>query len=170
MVCIIGKKGRQLLVYAIIIAAIIAVAVYNWPVRETAVDKPNAIQVVKTVYDEPVDKADFFTEYRLERDKLRSEYSELLRERLKNADTAALRQQLQENVLQMVRERQREMEMESLIKAKGFVDVLVFYRDKSVSAVVKSSSLTREEVMQVADVISRMTDAKQEDIIISAKP
>jgi len=47
---------------------------------------------------------------------------------------------------------------------------LVFVRENSVSAVVKTSALSREEVIQVADAISRVTGIKPEDITISAKP
>jgi len=39
-----------------------------------------------------------------------------------------------------------------------------------VSAVVKTQTLNREEVMQVADVIGRVSGVKPEDITISAKP
>jgi len=70
----------------------------------------------------------------------------------------------------MALDKQRESEMENLIKARGFSDALVFVRENSVSAVVKTSTLSREEVIQVADAISRVTGVKAEDITISAKP
>ena len=70
----------------------------------------------------------------------------------------------------MTLEKQREAEMENLIKAKGFGDALVFVRDNSVSAVVKTTALSREEVVQVAEVISRIAGIKPEDITVSAKP
>ncbi|MDF2569837.1 MAG: SpoIIIAH-like protein, partial [Sporomusa sp.] len=42
--------------------------------------------------------------------------------------------------------------------------------ENSVSAVVKTTALTREEVVQVAEVISRTAGIKPEDITVSAKP
>lgn len=137
------------------------------------VDRSNAIQVAKSLPAEqviPVASPDFFTEYRLERDKIRSERSDLLRESIKSATSDEARQKAQDIMLKMVMDKQRETEIESLIKARGFADVLVFIKENSVSAVVKTSSLSREEVVQVADVISRVAGVKADDITISAKP
>ena len=51
--------------------------------NEARVNRSNAMQVTKTITTDqvlPPSIPDFFTEYRLERDKLRSERSEILRE------------------------------------------------------------------------------------------
>ncbi|WP_425061160.1 hypothetical protein SCACP_19390 [Sporomusa carbonis] len=146
---------------------------FTQDMRQVRADRSNAMQVTKPVAPDQVVPAmapDFFTEYRLERDKIRSERSDLLREAIKNAKTDEAKQQAQEVILKMTLEKQREAEMENLIKAKGFTDALVFVRDNSVSAVVKTTSLTREEVVQVAEVISRIAGVKPEDITVSAKP
>lgn len=137
------------------------------------VDRSTARQVTKNVTAEqviPVSSPDFFTEYRLERDKIRSERSDFLRENIKNAKNDEARAHAQDSVLKMITEKQKEAEMESLIRARGFADSLVFIRENSVSAIIKASSLSKEEVVQVADVISRVTGVKVEDISISAKP
>lgn len=136
-------------------------------------DRSNAMQVAKPMQSEqivPVASPDFFIEYRLERDKIRSERSDLLRESIKNATSDDARQKAQDTMLKMVMEKQRETEIESLIKARGFADVLVFIKDNSVSAVVKTSVLSKEDVVQVAEIISRVAGVKAEDITISAKP
>ncbi len=141
--------------------------------RQVRADRSNAMQVTKAVATEQVVPAmapDFFTEYRLERDKIRSEKSDLLREIIKNSQTENAKHQAQETILKMTLEKQREAEMENLIKAKGFADALVFVRDNSVSAVVKTTALTKEEVVQVAEIISRIAGVKPEDITVSAKP
>lgn len=93
-----------------------------------------------------------------------------MREIIKNSQSEDTKHQAQETILKMTLEKQREAEMENLIKAKGFADALVFIRDNSVSAVVKTTALTKEEVIQVAEVISRVAGVKQEDITVSAKP
>lgn len=136
-------------------------------------DRSNAMQVTRPVVSEqvvPTMAPDFFTEYRLERDKIRSERSDLLREIIKNSAAEDTKHQAQATILKMTLEKQREAEMENLIKAKGFSDALVFISDNSVSAVVKTTALTREEVIQVAEVISRIAGVKPEDISVSAKP
>jgi stage III sporulation protein AH len=113
---------------------------------------------------------DFFTEYRLEREKIRSERADLLREILNSAKTDETRLEVQQAILEMTLEKERESEMENLIKAKGFGDALVFIRDNSVNAVVKSASLSKDEVLQVADVIGMISGTKTENITVSSKP
>ena len=140
---------------------------------QTKADRSNARQVTKAIAPEQTLSAissDFFTEYRIERDKIRSERSEILREAMKNSKTDDARQQAQDAILKMMLEKQREVEMENLIRARGFLDSLVFIRDNSVSVVVKSALLSKEEVIQVADIISRISGVNAEDITISAKP
>lgn len=139
---------------------------------QVKVNQSNAMQVSATNISEPIPTSspDFFIEYRLERDRIRSERSDLLRENIKNAKTDDSRNQAQTTILKMIAEKQKETEMESLIKSRGFADALVFVRENSVSAIIKTTSLSREEVVQVADVISKVSGMKSEDISISAKP
>jgi stage III sporulation protein AH len=140
--------------------------------EQAKVNRSNAMQVTKTLTPEQVFPAaipDFFTEYRLERDKLRSERAEILRESIKSAKTDETRQTAQAAILRTIQEKQQETEMENLIKARGFSDALVFIRDNTVNAVIKTPSLARDDVLQVADIISKVSGVKTEDITISAK-
>lgn len=172
----INKLGRiAALLVALGITLLILSGVWNFwqDTLQTRANRSNAMQVSKQIVSDqyvPVMAPDFFTEYRLERDKIRSERSDLLREIIQNASSQDTKQQAQESILKMTLEKQREIEMENLIKAKGFADALVFIRDNSVSAVVKTTTLTREEVVQVAEVISRISGVKPGDITVSAKP
>ena len=174
---IIATKLKKWFVLAAGFAVIAAIGI-GWGMLRTGeyqskVDRSNAMQVTKPVHPEPFIPAaspDFFTEYRLERDKVRSERSEMLRDIVKNAPTDETRQRAQDAVLKLMTEKQRELEIENLIKARGFSDALILLRENSVSAIVKSNSLSREEVLQVADIISRSVGVKPEDITISAKP
>lgn len=138
---------------------------------QVKVDRSNAMQVTKPVEERlALSVPDFFTEYRLERDKIRSERFDVLRDMVKNSKSEENRQRVQEAILRLVQEKQREYEMENLIKARGFQDALVVIQDKSVNAIIKTQTFTRDEVAQVADVISRVTGVRPEDITISAKP
>ncbi|MDF2572737.1 MAG: SpoIIIAH-like protein, partial [Sporomusa sp.] len=126
----------------IVIAGILSLLVSSaWDcvqdIRQSRADRSNAMQVTKPLVPDQVVPAmapDFFTEYRLERDKIRSERSDLLREIIKNSKTDDTKQHAQETILKMTLDKQREAEMENLIKAKGFGDALVFVRENSVSA------------------------------------
>lgn len=163
----------MLVIGGLLITLIIVTLLGSGYLLQARVDRSTAMQVAKPITLEqvmPVNSPDFFIEYRLEREKIRSERSDLLRESIKNAKNDDARSHAQEIVLKMITEKQKESEMESLIKARGFTDSLVFIRENSVNAIVKTNSLSREEVVQIADVISRVSGVKIEDISISAKP
>ncbi|MDL2280862.1 SpoIIIAH-like family protein [Selenomonadales bacterium OttesenSCG-928-I06] len=145
------------------------------------IDRSNAMEVAKSIEDikDPIDldksmaglsSVDFFTEYRLERDRIRSERTDILRDVLKNAKTDETRAQAQDAILQMTLEKKIESETESLIKSKGFNDALVFFKENSANAIIKASSLSKEEVIQVAEVISSISGINPENITISANP
>lgn len=141
--------------------------------EQSRADRSNAMQVAKSVSTEqsvPAASFDFFTEYRLEREKVRSEQSDILRDIVKTAKNDEARQKAQDGVLKLVQERKRELEIENLVKAKGFTDAIIFIRNNSVSAIIKTNSLSKEEVIQIADIISKVSGAKAEEITISAKP
>lgn len=168
----IGKFAAFIVAAGILSLLISGAWNYAQDMRQARADRSNAMQVTKAVSEQvvPVMAPDFFTEYRLERDKIRSERSDLLREIIKDAETEDTKHQAQETILKMTLEKQREAEMENLIKAKGFGDALVFIQENSVSAVVKTTALSREEVIQVAEVICRIAGVKPEDVTVSAKP
>lgn len=169
------KKNRYIVFTAgLMVSIAIVAAISNMDsLLQARVDHSTAMQVATMNAPEPlipVSSPDFFIEYRLERDKIRSERSDLLRESIKNAKTDDSRNQAQDSVLKMIAEKQKETEIESLIRSRGFTDALVFIRENSVSAVIKTNSLSHEEVIQVADIITRVSGIKAENISISAKP
>lgn len=177
LIVTLGKVVKRLVAAVLILAAIalltVQVVSYQKDKEPTQVkiDRSNAMQVIKPVEEKSITAVpDFFTEYRLERDKIRSERFDVLRDMVKQAKTEEVKQRTQETILRLVQEKQREYEMENLIKARGFQDALVVIQDKSVNAIVKTQSFTRDEVIQVAEVISRVTGVRPEDITISAKP
>lgn len=168
-----GKPGLAVIALTVLAILVTGLISYGREYRSVRADRTNAMQVVRPLANEQnttVAVADFFTEYRMERDRLRSERSEVLREVIKSSRTDDARNKAHDAVLKMVLDKQRESEMENLIKARGFSDALVFVRDSTVSVVIKTGSLNRDEVMQVADIISRVSGVKPEDITISAKP
>lgn len=174
---IFSLRGKKLLIGLLVLIILVVTPLVVWLYsaydRQAKVDRTNAMQVVKNVMPEivpPANVPDFFAEYRLEREKIRSERTELLRDTIKNARNEDVRNKAQETILKIALDKQREADAETLIKARGFADALVFLRDSSVSAVIKTPSLTKEDVIQVADAIVSVTGIKQEDITISAKP
>lgn len=58
---------------------------------------------------------------------------------------------------------------ENLIKTKGFEDVVIFVNNESVSVIVKDDDLTKEEVAQIQNIVSRELNVKAENLHISSK-
>ncbi|MDF2501610.1 MAG: SpoIIIAH-like protein [Anaerosporomusa subterranea] len=177
LVVTLNKVIKRILLGLAVVAilAIVTAQVVNYQKdkepTQVKVDRSNAMQVIKPIEDKmALTIPDFFTEYRLERDKIRSERFDVLRDMVKNSKTEDTKQRVQEAILRLVQEKQREYEMENLIKARGFQDALVVIQDKNVNAIIKAQAFTREEVTQVAEVISRVAGVRPEDITISAKP
>ncbi|MCG9968518.1 SpoIIIAH-like family protein [Pelotomaculum terephthalicicum JT] len=114
--------------------------------------------------------ANFYVEYRLERERTRGQRVEWLREVINNANSSSeTRQKAQDNLLNISSRMEKEVEMENLIKAKGYDDAAVLIDDKSVTAVVAADSLNHEETMQLGELIARGTGVDSSSIIIIAK-
>jgi stage III sporulation protein AH len=174
MIFTVTRQRRNKIVVSIIVF-VIAIIIIGWQLNQSAgkIDRSNAMQVNTIPHNESLQLAaspDFFIEYRLERDKVRSERSDVLRDIIKNSKNETARTQAQDTVLKMVQDKQRELDIENMIKSRGFGDALVFIRDDSISAVVKGAALSRDEVIQVAEIIHRVAGVKTEDINISARP
>lgn len=138
--------------------------------RALSVNKPIIAQLPAPSSTSPGAVIDFFVEYRVERDRVRSERIDLLREVAKSGKSEdGARLKLHDALINITVEKQKELETENLIKAKGFTDAIVFLHDKSINVIVKTASLSKQEVLQIADIISRTTGIRPEDITISTK-
>ncbi len=115
--------------------------------------------------------SDFFVDYRLERDRIRSQQVEMLREIINNpkADDAS-RKAASTRWLAITEELGKEMELENLVKAKGFEDALVFLQENTAVVILKAKDLNAVESSKVMDVIRRGTGIKAENINVMTKP
>jgi len=114
--------------------------------------------------------SDFYVEYRLERDRTRGQRVEWLREVINNANSSSeTRQKAQENLISISNCMEKEVEMENLIKAKGYNDAAVLIDSRSVTAVVATNSLSTEEAACLTDLIARGTGVDSSNIIIIPK-
>jgi len=60
----------------------------------------------------------------------------------------------------------REIEVENLLKAKNFQDVLVFLQEKGVTVVVKEQALNGDGLSRLTDLVARVSGRNPADIII----
>ena len=114
--------------------------------------------------------AAFFSEFRNNRDKVRSQEVEYLDSVInnKNSDEESLKDaQMQE--VEITQRMEKELNIEGLIKAKGFSDAVITLNEGSVNVVVDKDTLSKAEVAQVLDIVKRETGEKAENIKIMAR-
>jgi len=113
---------------------------------------------------------DLFIEFRLQRDQARSEQLDLLREVLNNANLgSAAKDQALGVWLRITQDLGLEVDMENLVRAKGFADAVVVLREGQATIMVKAASLTPEEVLRLADIAVRVAGIRFEDITVLAR-
>ena len=111
----------------------------------------------------------YFDEARLNRTKTRDEALDTLQKSLKNAKlTDEEKKELTEQLSGMISSIAAEGEIESMIKAKGFIDCVAFLDgDKANIAVkTKNDELTKSEVAQIRDIVMAKSEITAQNITV----
>ncbi|MGL5972546.1 MAG: SpoIIIAH-like family protein [Oscillospiraceae bacterium] len=109
----------------------------------------------------------YFSETKLERDKKRDESVETIQTSLNNKNLSSdEKSKLTEDLSNIVNKKEVETKIESLIKAKGFNQCVVFVDQDKANVVVQSEGLTGEQAAQIKDIILRESKVKAENIRI----
>ena len=114
---------------------------------------------------------DFFAQAKLNRQITREKNSEALKALAEdpNADKDTKKKANDER-LKAISNSEKEMKMETLIKNKGFSDVIVLFSDEGrIDVVVKAPNLTSAYTAQIADIVSRQANVDMDKIVISNK-
>ncbi len=103
--------------------------------------------------------ADYFSKTKKEREDARKKAIEAVEEML---DTDKLTEQDKASALSKIekigKDIEKESNIESLLKAKGFEKALAIISDGTINVIVKSEGLTSAETMQIQDIITQQTD------------
>ena len=112
----------------------------------------------------------FFVEYRLERERSRGYQIQLLREIINNTNSdGESRKKAQDQLYVISNNLQKELEVESLIRAKGYQDAVVFLEGKTVTVVIQAKTLSQEDAIKITDLVSRSTGVGAQNIVIIPK-
>lgn len=109
---------------------------------------------------------EFFAQAKMDKDVTRGKNKDELEQITKdpNADKQ-LKSQANEKILALIDKSEKEMAIETLIKEKGYNDVVVFMADDgSIDVVVKAQSLSDLEATQIADIASRQANVAIADV------
>lgn len=117
--------------------------------------------------------SEFFEEARLSRTKTRDEALDKLQKTLKNTDLSSEeKEQLTESLSKTIDNIAIESDVESLIKAKGFVDCVAFIDDDKVNITVMTTNdgLDKSEVAQIRDIVlNKCTVSPQNITVVEVK-
>ncbi len=123
----------------------------------------NAVQTAAKV------QKDAFSEARDSRQKSYETASELVQDTLGKAElTDEQKTDAVKRVSQMAGRIEKENNVETLLKAKGFADAVAVIGDNSVSIVVRSDGLTTAQTMQIQDIVVAETEIPLGNIKIIA--
>lgn len=111
----------------------------------------------------------FFEDYRLERDRIRSQQIETLKEIVAGDGAAEIKRKAQEQLLNLTASAAKEVEVENLLKAKNFQDVVVFLQEKGATVVVKEQALDGDGLARLTDLVAKVSGRNPADIIIIPK-
>ena len=112
----------------------------------------------------------YFTESRLERDKMYSEMLESYQSILANSGVSSDQKNTSQTEISNINKQKNAiMIAENLIKNKGFKDVVIFMNNGSVSCVVRDDKLEEAEIAQIQSIIQRELGVNVENIHISSK-
>lgn len=131
-------------------------------------------QVVPTVtiqpQDEQANKENFFIEYRLERDRTRSERIEILRGIVSNPNSSSqMRQEAQKKLINISDNIDKESKIENALIAKGFNDAIAVIQTESVMVIVASNGFRQDEIARISDIVIKVTGCKLENVVIVPK-
>lgn len=117
-----------------------------------------------------VTASEYFTESRLEREKMYSQMIETYQKILEKSGISESQKSTAQSEIKKINEQKNAiMITENLIKNKGFEDLIIFVNNASINVIIKSKKLEAEQIAQVQNIITRELNSKIENIHISNK-
>ena len=128
-------------------------------------EKNNAIQTNTTITTD-----EYFTKSRLERDTM---YSQMIENYQKILDKTTISETQKNTATQEIKKINEQknaiMITENLIKTKGFEDLVIFINSESINVIIKSKEITKEQIPQIQNIITRELKAEINNIHNSNK-
>ncbi|HOP68941.1 MAG: SpoIIIAH-like family protein [Dethiobacteria bacterium] len=113
----------------------------------------------------------FYVEYRLQRDRVRSQEVEMLQEIIDHPNASAeSKEEAEAMMLEIIQLMEKELMIENMLKAQGYEDALFFYRNRLATVMVKKKELSEREFLQVTEVVAGALDIEREEVKVIARP
>ncbi|HKM43414.1 MAG TPA: SpoIIIAH-like family protein [Limnochordia bacterium] len=167
-------RGRKVLWNLFVVVLLIAALFYIFGVDDKsdvngAITSDGEDSVSQVVLVEPVTVRTIptkFSEYKLEREQMRSRQVELLQNLAYDGHTEGERKEKAQTDLQeLIAKISRETDIENLLKAQGYLDALVLLDQEAITVVIPVT-LMREEAARIGELVHRLTGIRLEGITI----
>ena len=127
-------------------------------------------ELTEAMNAETTSNRNYFVDYRLSRDKLRAGMVDRLDEIVSNTQTAVeVRTKAQNEIMKIGNISEKELQIEGLVKSKGFEEALVFMTDTDIKVVVSISELTEQDMVKILDIVKSETIFTADNIKIMKK-
>ncbi len=116
---------------------------------------------------EPPTAKEYFKQARESREAAREEAVQTIKDLMNDVKASdEQKKTVTAEVVALTKAIERESNIESLIKAKGFTDCVVYIADGSCSVVVQSDSLTVQDTAKISQVVTSQADIPAQNINI----
>ncbi|NLO89646.1 MAG: SpoIIIAH-like family protein [Clostridia bacterium] len=130
---------------------------------------PASVELAENIQNKDIEE--FFINYRMERDRVRGQQVELLQKIISDPSSdTQMKKDAQKKLIELTENMEKEMQLESLIKAKGYRETALFIQPGSATVIIKKDGdLTEEDAAKVADIVSKVTGFDLSDIVVVPK-
>lgn len=152
-------KKKKIIVLTTMIALLVITGILNIVLNSGTIQTSTNIN---TEYS----SASFFSTYRTDRTTTRNEAIEYYKDLISNTElTAETKLEYEAKIDQLISAMSIELNMETMIKSKGFSEAVVSYSDTYINVIVKSAELTEAEVAQIVEVVQDQSNNRDIDFI-----
>ncbi len=112
--------------------------------------------------------SDYFVNFRNERNNIRAQEIDYLRTIISQEGTdKETLDAAQERLLELVNNMEKEFSIENKVKAKGFLDAAVLFKNGMISVIIDGESLSDEDIARIVDIVKAETGINADKIRIS---
>lgn len=120
--------------------------------------------------NEQKEKSDYFVNSKIDRDKMYSQMLESYQKILDNGNISGEQKAIAaQEITKINNQKNSIMIAENLIKTKGLEDVVIFINLDSISVVVKAEELSKEQIAQIQNIVTRELNVEIPNVHISTR-
>lgn len=136
------------------------------------VDDEPTDEETDVIGDDPADwdlsSGEFFVEYRLERERVRSKELDVLQQMINNPNvTTESKVEAEKKLLKLQELMELELMVENAVKAQGFDNAILVMQEEGALIIVSAGELKSEQIMLIAQIASQSTGLRPSQINIS---